>query len=174
MKLTNINKQLWDVDINAPKIEAVSEVKKKLWAQNILEGTTGFTVEQFDARLLWSQREQSAAQPWIIFIHWTKVSKGNQIWNKESAIQLIDSDVEKWFQESEFCIDLRERIVFDAPFGAKIKQSCMFSMLYQQTRSAPREKNTSRTWSNKRVDWNDITKFYKTILLNFIYELADF
>ena len=72
----------WDIETDASKINVVSQSKKELQAQKMLESTTKFTGERYEVGMLWSELEPNlrttTAQPWVSFTHWSEDSKGTQ------------------------------------------------------------------------------------------------
>ena len=52
----------WDIETYASKINVVSQSKKKLQAQKMLESTTKFTGERYEVGMLWSEPEPTIEQ----------------------------------------------------------------------------------------------------------------
>ena len=63
----------WEIETYASKINVVSQSKKELQAQKMLESTTKFTGERYEVVMLWSEPDQTyrttTAQPWVSFTH---------------------------------------------------------------------------------------------------------
>ena len=58
----------WDIETYASKINVVSQSKKKVQAQKMLESTTKFTGERYEVGMLWSKtRAKSTEQLQLSF-----------------------------------------------------------------------------------------------------------
>ena len=69
----------WDIETYASKINVVSQSKKELQAQKMLESTTKFTGERYEVGVNQSQTYRTTrAQPWVSFTHWSEDSNGIQ------------------------------------------------------------------------------------------------
>ena len=92
----------WDIETYASKINVVSQSKKELQAQKMLESTTKFTGERYEVGMLWSETEPNLPNNYS--------SALGQLYSLERRLQRdpnlknlyqqsIDTDVEKGFVE---------------------------------------------------------------------------
>ena len=81
----------WDIEIVASKINVVSQSKKELQAQKMLESTTKFTGEQYEVGMLWSEPEPNLPN------HYS--SALGQLYSLEQRFQR-DPNPKKLYQQS--------------------------------------------------------------------------
>ena len=116
----------WDIETYASKINVVSQSKRELQAQKMLESRTKFTGERFEVGILWSETEPNLPNNYR--------SALGQLYSLEQRFQRdpylkslyqqsIDTDVEKGFVKKIVRVrsesQLRERIVFAPQSSAK-------------------------------------------------------
>ena len=91
---------LWDIETYASKINVVSQSKKELQAQKMLESTTKFTGERYEVGMLWSEPEPklpnnySSAQGQLYSLE-RRFQRDPNL--KNLYQQSIETDVEKGF-----------------------------------------------------------------------------
>ena len=158
----------WDIETCASKINVLSQSKKELQAQKILESTTKFTGERYEAGLLRSEPEPSLPNNYS--------SALGQLHSLERRFQR-DPNLKTLYQQS---IDkdvgihkdigrvrserhFQERMLFATPSRAKTKQACQSETCLQcgikVQRGMPKGKATSRAWSTAWFDWNNCLRF---------------
>ena len=100
VKVAEIIQTWWDIETYASKINVVSQSKKELQAQKMLESTTKFTGERYEVGMLWSEPEPNLPNNYS--------SALGQLYSLERRFQRdpnlknlyqqsIDTDVEKGF-----------------------------------------------------------------------------
>ena len=90
----------WDIETYASKINVVSQPKKQLQAQKMLESTTKFTGERYEVGMLWSEPEPNlpnnhSSALGLLFSLKRRFQKDPNL--KSLYQQSIDTDVEKKF-----------------------------------------------------------------------------
>ena len=127
----------WDIETYASKINVVSQSKKELQAQKMLESTTKFTGERYEVGMLWSEPEPNLPNNYS--------SALGQLYSLERRFQR-DPNLKNLYQVNRYRRrkkirkdigrvrserQLRERIVFATPSSAKPEQAWQSKMCLQ-------------------------------------------
>ena len=100
VKVTENIQSWWDIETYASKINVVSQSKKELQAQKMLESTTNFTGERYEVGMLWSEPEPNLPNNYssaLGQLHSLERRFQRDPNLKSSYQQSIDTDVEKGF-----------------------------------------------------------------------------
>ena len=100
MKVAENIQTWWDIEIYASKINVVSQSKKELQAQKMLESMTKFTGEWYKVRMLWSEPEPNLPNNYRSALRqlYSLEQRFQRDPNLKSLYQQsIDTDVEKRF-----------------------------------------------------------------------------
>ena len=100
MKIVDNIQSWWDIETYASKINVVSQSRKELQAQNMLESATKFTGERYEVGMLWSEPEPNLPNNYgsaLGQLHSLKRRFQRDPDLKSLYQQSIDADVEKRF-----------------------------------------------------------------------------
>ena len=120
----------WDIETYASKINVVSQSKKEMQAQKMLDSTTKFTDERYEVGMLWSEPEPNLPNnyrlaPGSALLTGAKIPKGPKpeefvsTVNRYRCRKRIRKDIGRVRSERH----LRERMVFATPSSAKPEQA---------------------------------------------------
>ena len=96
MKVAKNIQSLWDIETYAPKINVISQSKKELQAQKMLESTTKFKGELYKLGMLWSESEPNLPNSYS--------SAWGQLYSLERSFQR-DPNAKRVYQQSSIDTD---------------------------------------------------------------------
>ena len=129
VKVAEIIQTCWDIETFASKINFVSQSRKELQAQKMLESTTKFTGERYEVGRLWGEPEPNLPNNYSSVLG--QLYSLEQRFQREPNLkglypQSMYTDVEKGsvkiLNGSNEGRHLREGVVFATPSGAKLEK----------------------------------------------------